>query len=103
MQGFLLLECYFGNKLHCLGICPLKPKFIPTTIGWSEDTLMLMPTSVKPSNPGPPVVGVVQLRSRVCAAFSVTVLAPASPGDVEPGLDPGIVWPVRLLPSLSNM
>ena len=42
--------------------------------------LTVTTTSVTPSKPGPPVVGIVQVRFLVCPLATGTVAAPASPG-----------------------
>jgi hypothetical protein len=53
-------------------------------------TVTVKATLVTPSNPGPPVVGITQLRFRVAPFARGTVVAPASPGYVVGPGDPGI-------------
>ena len=79
-EATVTTEPYFGKRLHWLGRLPLNWKFAPTTIGWSEVTLTVNATSVTPSNPGPPVVGMTQVTFLVRAFRRGTVVAPASPG-----------------------
>jgi len=74
--GLQAVSVYFGRKLQGNGIKPLNPKSVPTAIGWSDLTLTVLDTLVIPSNPGPLVVGVCQVKFSVCSDTRATVVAP---------------------------